>query len=229
MAMTGTACAAMVIFKTLAGAHLAGTHIVAVRTVERSRLLPTAHTHTHTQAHSLVHCMGSGHLAALWIKNHLKEKLVGDLRDKVIEKLTEGIPAGGKRAAVQALLAGAGTITIEDAIDIVNAEIDEKYHLPEDMNEFDLFTLAFMEATKKDGFLDKFKTNFLNTGENSTAKAKYESHVVNLTKLNLEFDIRDYTGRLLAVRMPGKKVVDRIVRPREVVRVPTSEDCMYVK
>ena len=51
---------------------------------------------------------------------------------------------------------------------------------------------------------------------------------MNLTKLNLEFDIRDYTGRVLAIRMPGKKVVDRIVRPREVVRVPTSEDCMYV-
>ena len=36
--------------------------------------------------------MSSGHLAALWIKNHLKEKLIGDLRDQVIEKLTEEYP-----------------------------------------------------------------------------------------------------------------------------------------
>ena len=209
MAISGSAAAAMIIFKTLGAAHLAGGHVIA--------------------AHSLVHAMSSGHLAALWIKNHLKEKLIGDVRDKVVEKLTEGIPAGAKRAAVQALLLGAGQITIEDAIDIVNAEIDEKYELPDDMvSQADLFYMAFLEVTKKDGFLDKFKCNLLSTGENSTAKAKYESHIVNLTKLNLPVEVKDYNGRLLAVRMPGKTVLNRIVRPREVVRIPTSENHMEI-
>jgi hypothetical protein len=199
-----TVSLAVIVFKTIGAAHIAGAKVAA--------------------AHSLAHSMGSGHLAAMWMKKHLKDKLIGDLRDRVIEELTKGIPSGAKRAAVQALLADGGQISIEDAIDIVNAEIDEKYKFPEDMRETDVFYMAFKEITKKDGFLDKFKCNFLNTGENSTAKAKYSTKIANLTNLTLHFKVRDYTGRVLAVRMPGKVVLDRYVKPREVVEVPTSED-----
>ena len=93
----------------------------------------------------------------------------------------------------------------------MNAEIDEKYHLPEDMNEFDLF--IGIHGSNKERWISRQVRRFSHTGEN-LLQNKSTSRGGESNEIESEFDIRDYTGRLLAVRMPGKKVVDRIEAQR---------------
>ena len=180
MAMTGTACAAMVIFKTLAGAHLAGTHVIAVRVLYS--FYRQTDTHTHTE-YSLVHCMSSGHLAALWIKNHLKEKLIGDLRDQVIEKLTEYLQEENvlqcKHFWQVRGRSRSGSWPRECW--------DYEKYIFRGHERIRLVHIGIHGSNKERWFSRQVQDNFLNTGENS-CEGKYESHVVNQVNLELIFE-----------------------------------------